>query len=533
MRTLTCFAMLQVLSSLSFGQTRPLADTEAQLEAQTQEAARALAAARAWRFEPSIRTMLTATSNSGVSFSPTTPAKDVIVDIEPRLVVRGRGASFTLDGNLGVRGLIYANSSQENRLLPSGTIALNVNLLERWLYVDTSAVVEQVAADPYTTRADQESSVNKINSFQYRISPYLQHSFTPSLSLLLRSDNRWTKRRGEFIQTDPRRDSVVEKDSLLFEQKPLPFGFSVEAAQETTSYVAGIQTVLQIGSARAVASYAVDPTIVLAVVGGAEKSEYALTKSTDNITGARISWAPTERTEVKGSYERRFFGTGGSLQWNHRSPFVAFNLNLSREPSALGTSFVLNPNGGNVQTLLDAIFTTRYPNPADRAVIVSNVISGLGIPSALGQPVEVFADYAQLRNSANISAVFQGIRSTIAARVYAVKSRQLNQANTPFVPTLGIGADNFQKGISVDLNRRLTPTLSADLGIGYGVVEGLGAVAGQTTKNGAVRLGLTQALSAKTKATVGARYLRTDLTAVGQDTSAKETAVFVGMTHSF
>jgi uncharacterized protein (PEP-CTERM system associated) len=506
---------------------------EDQAEAQVQEAARALAAARAWRFEPSIGTMATATSNSGLAFSPAEPAKDVIVDIEPRLIVHGKGASFTLDGNVGLHGLVYANSSQENRLLPSGTLALNVNLLERWLYFDASAVAEQVAADPYTTRADEGSSLNKINSLQYRISPYLQHSFTPSLSLSVRSDNIWTKRRGEFDQTDPRRNSLVEKESLVFEQKPLPFGFSIEATQETTSYLTGVETVLQIGSARAVASYAVDPTFIIGVTGGSEKSEYALTKSTDSIVGARISWAPTERTELKGSYERRFFGSGGSLQWSHRSPFIGFYLNASREPSALGTSFVLNPNGGTVQTLLDAIFTTRYPNPADRAVIVNSVISGLGIPSVLGQPVEVFADYAQLRDSANVSIVFQGVRSTVITRIYAVRSRQLNQADTPFVPTLGIVADNFQKGLSVDFNRRLTSTLSLDLGVGYAVIEGLGIVEGQSTKNGAVRLGFTQALTPKTKVTLGARYLRTDLSVVGQDASAKEVAAFVGMTHRF
>ena len=208
-------------------------------------------------------------------------------------------------------------------------------------------------------------------------------------------------------------------------------------------------------------------------------------------------------------------------------------LTAAREPSALGTSFQLNPGGGDVQTLLDAIYTTRYPNPAERAIIVSNVIAGLGVPSVLGRPIEVFADYAQLRDSVNLSAIFQGVRSTVSVRLYAVKSRQLTQADAPLVPIVGLTADNKQRGFAVDFTRRLTSTLTAEAGVGYASIEGLAAAAGQSTKNSTLRFGLTQALSPKTKATVGARWLRTDLNTVGAEASAKELAAFAGMTHRF
>lgn len=533
-RACLCVALLHGATSLALAQTRPIVTPEALAEAEEKQAAETLAASRAWRIEPSIGATVTTTSNSGMAFSPAKAEKDVILDVEPRLTVRGRSASFTLDGSVAARALVYAGSTQENRLLPSGNMALNANLVDRWLYFDTSVLLEQVAADPYTTRADDASSINKINSLQYRFSPYLQHSFTPSLSLTVRSDNIWTKRRGEFNQNDPRRNSKQEKESLVFEQKPLPLGLSIEAARETTSFMTGVETVLQIGSARAIVSYALDPTFVVGLVGGTERSEYTLSQSTDNIVGTRVLWVPTERTELKADYEKRFFGTGGTLQLKHRSPFVALSVNLSRQPSALGTSFLLNPAvGGDTQTLLDAIFTTRYPNPAERAVIVNNVISGLGISSNLGQPVEVFADYAQLTTASSVSAAFQGVRSTVVARLFTSRSRQLNPEDTPFVPTLGIIADNTQKGLSIDFNRRLTRTLSTDVGLGYSMIEGLAAAEGLSTKNFALRLGLTQALSPRTKVTLGARYLRTDLVTVGQEASAKEVATFIGMTHRF
>jgi uncharacterized protein (PEP-CTERM system associated) len=532
-RSLIWLAVLPCVSSLSLAQTRPLVNPEDLARQQAEREAEQLSAARAWRIQPSVGALVTATNNSGFSFT-SERERDVIVDIEPRLLVRGRGASFTLEGDVGLKTLVYTHSTQENRLLPNGQVALNANLVERWLYFDMSALAEQVAADPYTTRADTESSLNKINALQYRFSPYLQHSFTPAVSLSLRSDNIWTDRRGEFIDADPRRDSYVKRDSLLFEQLPQPLGFSVEAAQETTEYRSGDRTtVLDQAQARGVVSYALDPTFIVGLVGGKEKSEYALSSTSDTIAGVRVSWAPTERTELKGVYEERFFGAGGSLQWTHRSPFVAFNLTAAREPNALGTSFQLNPGAGNVESLLDAIFTTRYPNPAERAIIVGNVIAGLGVPSVLGTPVEVFADYAQLRDSVSLAAVFQGVRSTVSTRIYASKSRQLVEQDAPLVPIVGLQADNTQRGFAVDFTRRLTTTLTAEAGVGYASIEGLGAAAGQSTKNTTIRFGLTQALSPKTKATVGARYLRTDLATIGADASAKEVATFVGLTHRF
>ena len=245
-----------------------------------------------------------------------------------------------------------------------------------------------------------------------------------------------------------------------------------------------------------------------------------------------MKWAPTERTEINGTYERRYFGNGGSLQWTHRSPFVAFSLNASREPNALGTSFLLNPNAGSVQSLLDAIYTTRYPDPVERAAIVNSVIAGLGIPSTLGGAVEVFADYAQLRDSLIASAVFQGVRTTVTTRVFSIKSRQLIQEDAPFVPLAG-QADNAQKGLSIDMTRRLTATLTMEVGAGYATAEGLGIAALPKTKSASLKFGFAQALSPKTRVTLGTRFQRTDITGPGQDATADELAAFVGMAHRF
>jgi len=493
---------------------------------------------QAWHIESYLGATVTATDNSALATAALLP-EDMILEIAPRLVVSGRGASFALDADVTGRALLYAKSTQDNRLLPAGTVALKANLVDKWIYLDAAVTADQIVADPFAPRADTGTGINKINSLGYRLSPYLKHDFTPSLAFFARSDNYWTKRRADLAANDPRRDSLVQKQSALLERKPVPFGFTAEASQETTTYRTGSQdTLLQIDSARAVATYALDPTFVIGVVGGAEKVESALASTSDQIVGGRISWAPTQRTELKGSYEKRFFGNGGSLEWRHRSPFIGMSLSAAREPTAVGSSFVLSPALGAVPTLLDAIYTTRYPDPMTRAAIVSGVISGLGLPNALGEPVEVFSSYAQLRDSVSASIVFQGVRSTVAARLYAIKLRPLNLADSPLTPALPLLSDNFQRGMSMDFNRKLTAVFSANVSLGYADIEGLGDAAGQSTTNALIRVSLGQNLSAKTALTYGARYqvdrfILADRFGAISNGEVRERAAFIGIVHRF
>jgi uncharacterized protein (PEP-CTERM system associated) len=526
-----CVALFAVCSGTALAQIQP--ETPGTAAALPIAPAAAPPPPQAWRIEPYLRTTVTATDNSDLSTAGTVP-KDVIFDIEPRLVVKGRGANYRLDADVTAHALFYTNDPEDNRFFPVGTVALNANLLDRWIYLDASVSADQIATDPYAFRTDIDTGRNQINTLGYRISPYLQHEFTPSLSLQARSDNYWTKRRGTFAAADPRRNSLFEKQSVLLEKRPLPFGFSAEASQEVTSYRSGVsETVLKIDSARAVASYAVDPTFVISAVGGVEKSVYALTTSTDNIAGARFTWNATERSELKGSYERRFFGNGGSLEWNHRSPFIGVSISAAREPTATGSSFVLQTGGLSIESLLDAIFTTRYPDPAQRAVVVSSVVAGLGIPNVLGEPLEVFSDYAQVRDSFNASIIFQGIRTTLITRFYIVRLRQLSNDSATFVPLITIAFDNVQKGVSADYTQKLSRTFSANVSAGYANIEGLGLAAGQTTSNQNVRLTLTQELSPDTKISYGIRHQVDRVTSAGLQRKAQEIATFIGLIHRF
>ena len=493
----------------------------------------ATVSAQTWRVEPSIKTFLTATNNSGFANS-TDSGGDVVLDLIPRVALTGRGARFTVNGSLEADSLTFARNTQSNQLIPSARVSLNGNPIEQWLYVDAAASVEQSTVDPYSVISTGTLPSERLQTTQYRLSPYLDHAFSPLVNLQYRNNNVWTRRSGEASSAERRGNYELHANSLSFSHRPVPLGFSLETNQEQSRYTGDATSTLDIASARVVLTYAADPTVTVGVVAGKEQSEFAQTKSRDKIRGLRLRWLPTERSDLNVSVERRFFDTGWAAAWSHRSPFVAMSLNLARTPTSQPASFVLQYAGGDLRSLIDAAFTTRYPNPVERAVIVDNAVANLGGSVVSTGPIEVYSNYAQLQTRAAAQMVFLGRLSTLTVQVFTQKAVQLQRPDTATpvgaVPTV---ADNEQIGVTTAFNRRLTSTLSVDA-VGSAVrIEGLGAAAGQSTTSQSVRLAANQALSPKTRAILGGRLQHSKVNQQNLQRSVSEIAGFFGIEHRF
>lgn len=494
--------------------------------------------AQTWRIEPSVKTTATATNNSGFA-STADSGGDVILDVVPRVSLTGRGASYTLRGYVEADSLTYARNTQTNQLIPSAQLALNANPVDRWFYLDAGAGITQSAVDPYSVVSNGGLPRERLQTTQYRLSPYLDHAFTPSVNLFYRNDNVWTRRTSEVASVERLGNYERQSNAALLTFRPEPLGLSLEGNQERTEYVNTPGSTLELASARAVLSYAFDPTLTLGIVGGTEQSEFRQIKSRDSIRGFRLRWLPTERSDLNVSVERRFFDNGWNVNWSHRSPFLAMNVNLVRQPSSQPGSFLLPNTGGDLRSLIDAAFTTRYPNPAERAVIVDTAVANLGANSATAAAVEVFSDYAQLQNRASASVAFLSPRSVLTVSLYAAKSEQLVRADAP--PPVGAlpPADNKQVGVSASFNRRLTSTLTLEAGVGAAKTTGLAAAVGDSTTSASARLAASQGLSPKTRLFVGGRLqhakvvLFDTLTSIERSASVQEVAGFLGIEHKF
>ncbi len=491
-----------------------------------------IAAAQTWRLEPSVRAMVTATNNAGFADSVDSGG-DVILELVPRVALTGRGARFKVDGVIEAASFSYVRSTVPNQFVPKASFTANANAVERWLYLDAGAQFEQATANPFSAASNATLPSARQQATQFRLSPYLDHAFTPTVSLLYRYDNVWTRVASDLSASATRARTEQHGHSLVFTQRPIPFGYSLEASQEETDNAGTQSSKVELASARAVLTYAVDPTLILGGVAGAERNRIAASTSTDTIRGLRLRWRPTERSNLDASAERRFFGNGWNVAWSHRSPFMAMNLNLAKQPASQPSSIFLTNTGGDLRGLIDEAYRTRFPNPVERAAVVDTAIANLGASAGTAGttgPIAVFSDYAQLQQRAALSVAFLSPLSVLTFQLFAVESIQLQRPDAPPLPLPPINADSTQVGGSVTLNRQLTSTLAVE-GVLSGVkIEGLGSSLGQSSSTRSANLSAIQALSPKTRVVAGARRQLSNSNVVRP---AQETAAFVGIDYRF
>ncbi|MCW7537525.1 TIGR03016 family PEP-CTERM system-associated outer membrane protein [Aquabacterium sp. A7-Y] len=483
------------------------------------------------RAEAEVQTTVTATNNSRYGQSSETNS-DLVLDVAPRVRLQRRGARLSLSGEAGLHAVHYARGTLGSRLLPEGRFTLESEPVEEWVRLDANGAVEQTASDAFSGRPDAGSSVNRATYKRWRIAPAIDRRLSPSLSLLARSEHSWSRRSGdEAVVTGSGR--VYEQRQLLqLERDPLPLGGAVEYSREDSSYGDDKQSALELEALRLVASYAFDTEFVLGLVAGHERNAFAgNTEERDSIRGVRLQWRPSERTELRGAVERRFMGTGWNLDWQHRSPFVAIHLRSSRRPVAQSSWQTLGGGaGGEVAPLLDAILTTRYPDPLQRQALVQDIIAGLGLPTELLKPIDLVANYAQLEQDNSVSIALLSRRTTVTASVFARKLERLRRTDDPAFDFVAGGADNEQRGVGLNINRRLSRTVQAELALSWSKVVGLGLLEGSTSREKTLRASMHHNLSPKTDVTVGVRryLLNSSLTGPSQ-----ETAGFLGLGHRF
>jgi uncharacterized protein (PEP-CTERM system associated) len=488
-----------------------------------------MAGAQTWRVEPSITATTTATNNSGFG-SATDLGGDVLLEVTPRVAATGRGAMYTVNGTLQADSISYARNTIPNQFIPRASLSANATAIDRWLYLDAGAELEQFTGNPFSAATSGSLPEQRRRARQYRLSPYIDHAFTPSISLLYRNENAWSRVTRTDAATAQRSESELHGHSLVFTQRPLPFGYALEAKQETVDFVGSESSRVELESARAVLSYAVDPTLILGAVMGAERNTIASSTSRETIRGLRVRWRPSERTDLDASAERRFFNNGWNLAWSHRSPFVATNLDLSRQIASRPTSIVLSNTGGDLRRLLDAAYTTRFPNPVERAAVVDTALATFGASAGTTGPIAVFSDYAQLERRAALAVAFLSPLSVMTVRLFASEAIQLQRPDAPALPLPPINADNSQIGGSLALARRLTTTFTLDASLSGVKIEGRGTTLGQSTTTKAASLSGNQQVTPTTRLVGGARR---QLSSSNVVLSARETAAFIGIEHRF
>jgi uncharacterized protein (PEP-CTERM system associated) len=486
-----------------------------------------LAAAETWLLVPTLDAQVTATSNA--TFAAKDQAEtDLVFEVFPQLAITGRGAGLRVDGAFGVSAVRYLNGSLTNQITPSGRVAAQAVVVDRLLFLDASVAGTRSVADPFLGRPEGESTFNLLSTLRTEVSPALVYAPSPYTQFEARSRIAVTRIDGDIEADDPRRRVRTQRDLLRLERRPVPVGATLEALNETTDYESQETSALELTAGRGTLTVSPSAELVLGLRGGKERVKFALNDFTESIRGVTLNWNPSERTRLDAVAEERFFGKGGELTFNHRSPYFSVSARARRQPATTADSLGVLAAGTDLASALDQILSTRISNPLERSRVVQELIDSRGLPGTLTQSLEIFSEAAQLEESATLTLAVLGARHFGSLSVFSSKATELTRAGES---SLALSLrDNKQDGGSFQFGRRLSPQSSVNMAVSGTRVVGLGLLAGQSSVSKSLRLSFDQQLADHTVTSLG---WRRQLVFSTSQPYAQEIGLFGAVSHRF
>lgn len=464
---------------------------------------------------------MTATDNA--TQSSTQPEQDVLLSLRPQYQWTQRGSGLSIESVVAADMIASAKGARPNRILPSGVATAQLNVVDRVLRVDGDASVSQVEQDIFGARVEGASSLRRQTVSNTRLAPVVELE-GPGGGFF---NARVEAARTNYFGNDEA-DSATDSGQVRLGLLPRPIGGGLEWSRDRTRY--GGVGAGELRSQRLVGllNGVVLDSVLMGILAGRERSELGGMSENDPVYGLTVDWAPGPRTVLSGSAFKRYFGRGGKLNLRHRNPTMSFNIGIAREPVVAAAG--LGGDGG-LAGFLDAILTTRTPDPDQRQALVGNILNARAAEPGLLGPIGITAEYPQLDSRAQFGWVYFSTRTTISVSVYARQLERIQRAgvSSAAVPTT---ADSRQRGGSAEWNRRLTEQLSLTLGAQRSQVEGLALRLGEHTRDSGFRASLTRNLSPYTNASVGLNVRRVTTNARDVE-SFDETAAFVGLSHRF
>lgn len=471
-------------------------------------------------------TQSTWTSNAELS-APGAQAEDWIVEVAPSVLINTRGARAKLVGEVGASAIHYVRDTARDQVQPRARLMGNLEAVERLLYVDGSVVTTRLAENPLgpvSSSAEGSTTPNVMTTTTYTASPYLDWRASTRTRLSARADETRIATHGDTGALGTVRDSRFSRQQARLEVLPQPLGLTLDSQRNHLRYDNVRQDSLLQDIHRATLSWAGMAQWVWSVGGGHERTEAAGARlANDALYGGGFEWRPGPRTVLRAQGEHRFFGTGWDAALTHRMPFLTWNARAARELTTFAQElFTLNASG-NVAQALDAMLTTRYPDAAERARQVQELMRSRGLPNALGEPLTLYTQEAFISTVRTLTVVFSGARSTLSLSASGVRMESARPATISATPV----GDTDQGVLALHWGHQLTRTQALALTFAGSRIRSLrtatSVVPSDETLQRLARLVWTQQLSAQTQWSVGARRRVSDSRRAAD---YRETAVF-------
>ncbi|WP_295005737.1 TIGR03016 family PEP-CTERM system-associated outer membrane protein [uncultured Dechloromonas sp.] len=424
---------------------------------------------RAFSIKP--RLSLSETWSDNVSLARINGTKDsgFITEVAPGVQIDARTARLKGYFDYTLRGQFYTTPSgysrTQNQLNTFGTL----EAVSNWLYLDFSGIIAQQSISAFGTQSPSSANLNSnaTETSSYRLSPYIRGQLAGLAEYIVRYNYSTT-------QTSVSNTSDIDISEWTGQLRgSTPFQslrWSLDASQQTADYSRGRQTDSERLSASA--TYTVIPQLRLTLSGGQEANNFASAEKENHTThGYGFDWNPTERTQISGFKERRFFGDGHRYTFSHRFPLSTISFSDSKDVSVLPNQFATVGRGtvfDQWKQLFSQLLASQYPNPVQLDIeatkLANAFLSAFGIPGNTQATSSFLTSRATIQRRQQLTLAMQGARNTLTV-MFNRNENQTILANDTVSDDFSINNTNSikQRGVIVNFSHQLTGESNATL----------------------------------------------------------------------
>ncbi len=419
------------------------------------------------------------------------PQGDLITQISPNLRISSRSGRIQGSLDYSINAFVYARESSRNQAQNALRAAFVAEAIERHLYVDMSASASQQSISAFGVQPTIPSAPNG-NRTEFRtiqIGPTFRSNLSDVAELSAKLG--YTKTSGTSSSAA---DSTSGSGSLSVSGKSGVFGWSLSTGKSSTAYTGGRSTSLD--SAGLSLTMAPNPELRFSLRAGRESSNALSSNQQASTTwGFGAEWIPSPRTQFTAQFDRRYFGNGHSVSFQHRMSRSLIRFSDSRDESSG------NGRGAPaVETVkaYDQLFVqlaSQIPDPEQRDLLIRTLLASQGgfISNAL-----------TLKRQQDASYSLQGQRLNFAVTVFASDTRRLDKTS-PAVDDFSLVERIQQHGYSFNSGYQLTPTTTATLGYSESVTASNGTQRGTGQRN--LTAAITTQIAFKTSLSVTLRHV--------------------------
>ena len=354
--------------------------------------------------------------------------------------------------------------------------AANLELVENWLYFDSSASIDQNRANSFEPGGDDEFDRrgNTNTQYRYALNPYIQHKFGSLANFSLRYN--WDEQVNSVDGVD---DSEKERIGLLLKGLPNTsrLRWGIEGSYNNVSYQRELDELTresELSRAQLNLGLQLNRQWLLSGSAGAEDNDFVSTGG--DIDGgfwsAMIRWTPNSRTVVDIGSGERFFGSTPKLLVNYSHKRVSLRVNyakritFTRDIRALEEfgDPVADPFDGSAGGVGNDTFRSRSP------IIDERFTLNLGYQGRVSNFNLTASVSDQLRTADDQDVAIRGVSASfdrqIARRIKATADIGWSEWDSRGVET-DVLSSSDQWRARLGLSRKLSNVLSLALNYSY------------------------------------------------------------------